>query len=129
MKLCRYLLVFITLILAGCSNATTPVTPTSPPDTAIPRTPALRFTMLPTWTPADTPIPVASRTPRNTSTPLAITSPLPTIGGNFSTELLVDRPSYAKAGKTTDLSTMQYNPTKWSLSTSYTTNFMGYALT
>lgn len=129
MKGYRFWVGVIALVLVGCSNATAAVTQTSAPSTPVPRTPALRFTMLPTWTPVDTPIPVATRTPRKTATPRITSTPLPYIGGNFSTELLVDRPSYTQAAETIDLSTMLYKPSVWSLSTSYTTNFIGYSLT
>jgi hypothetical protein len=128
MRQIRYLLLGIMLVLVGCAQTkSTTITPA--PTTSIPITPTLRFTMLPTWTPANTPIPVATRTPRNTSTPLVPMETIPFIRGDFTKELLVDRPVNAQEAKPANLVTLQYNPTVWNLNTSYPANYMGYSLT
>jgi hypothetical protein len=118
------------LILVSCV-ATTPEPSLSPaPTTAIPASVTPRFTMLPTWTPQNTSTAKATNTPRKTSTPLItpsgsiISSP-----GTPSIELLVDRPTYEQLAKPANLVTMQYDPSVWSLDTSYPTAYMGYSLT
>ena len=129
MKRITWLMLASAMILSGCASGTSAVTPTKAPDTSIPPSPTPRITMLPTWTPENTPIPLATRTPRNTSTPLITAGPLPGISGESTQELLIDRPAYAPPGKPANLITMEYNPTIWNLTTSYTTGSMGYSLT
>jgi hypothetical protein len=89
--------------------------------------------MLPTWTPSPTTPRKPTVTPRNTSTPLVtpggIVGSLPIIPSQPSTELLVDRPTYSQLAKPANLVTMEYDPSLWSLNTSYPTAYMGYSLT
>ncbi len=85
--------------------------------------------MLPTWTPSPTPPSKPTRTPRNTPTP-AVT----TLGGTASnptiltSEILLDRPTYAQLVKQVNLVSLEYNPTAWTLNSYYPTSFMGYSL-
>ncbi len=130
MRLVKYLLI-ATVLLAGCVGAPTEFTPTAAATTAIPATPKLRITLLPTWTPANTTTPRPTRTPSLTFTPAATQGILPTLGGAYSTQLLVDRSisaQLAKLPKPADLVTMKYDPTSWSLNTAYPTEYMGYSL-
>ncbi len=126
-----HLLIFglLSLALAGCAKTILAPTPTAQATTAVPATPTLHYTMLPTWTPSSTPLPVATRTPRNTSTPLPILGTLPAIPAANALELLVDRPTYAQLAKPANLVSLLYDPAEWSLNTAYPGGFMGYALT
>ncbi|MFZ2095257.1 MAG: hypothetical protein WAV05_01340 [Anaerolineales bacterium] len=120
----------LSLILAGCATSTPEPSSTLTVITAIPVTVTPRITMLPTWTPENTPTPKATNTPRNTSTPLVTPSgPIIPFPSTPTTELLVDRPTSSQLPKPANLVTLQYDPSIWSLNTSYPTKYMGYALT
>ncbi len=123
------LLISAMLLLTACGGAKTASAPSTAPTTAIPVAPTRRITMLPTWTPGFTATPKATRTPHELSTPIATQGNLPSITGGYSTQLLVDRPTYAQLAKPASLVTMEYDPARWSLDTAYATTFMGYSLT
>ena len=133
MRQIRFLVLSLTLIFAGCAKATPTSSPTSAQPTPIPPSVTPRIRMLPTWTPSPTPPRKPTVTPRNTSTPLVtpggIVGSLPTIPSEPSTELLVDRPTYAQLAKPANLVTLEYDPSVWSLNTSYPTTYMDYSLT
>jgi hypothetical protein len=133
MKHTIYIAICYILIFAGCTPAAT-ATPTiiiSPTEILPTYTPRIR--MLPTWTPAPTTTPRPTPTPRPTSTPIIIIGPDsflytdqtfgPAVG------LLLDRPTYSTLAKPTNLVSMQYDLSIWSLNTAYTASYMGYSLT
>jgi len=132
MKGIRFLVLSITLTLASCATPFTP-SPTPLPPTPVTPSPTARNLMLPTWTPSPTPPRKPTVTPRNTSTPLVTpggsTGSLPSIPSRFSTELLVDRPTYSQLAKPANLVTMEFDPYVWGLNTSYPTAYMEYSLT
>jgi hypothetical protein len=120
---------FISILLAGCAAATPTFPPTPSATSAVPASITPRFTMLPTWTPQNTSTPKATSTPRNTSTPRS-SAPGPFIPSPTAptVELLVDRPTNSQLAKPANLVTLQYDPSVWSLNTSYPGDYMGYAL-
>src|SRR4030042_1971057 len=133
MKHTIYISICILLIFAGCpppvtSTPTIMISPTEIPPTSTPR-----IRMLPTWTPAPTTTPQPTPTPRPTSTPIIIIGPDSflytdqTIGP--SAGLLLDRPTYSTLAKSTNLVSMQYDLSIWSLNTAYTASYMVYSLT
>jgi hypothetical protein len=133
MKGIKFPLLIITLILASCTTTAPSSSPTLAPPTPIPPSATPRIRMLPTWTPSATQPRKPTVTPRNTSTPLVTPDGssgfLTTIPSVPSTELLVDRPTYAQPDKPANLVAMEYDPSVWLLNTSYPTAYMGYSLT
>ncbi len=125
------------ILVAGCINGRTPTSVVIPTDTPTATqaqfTPTPRITLLPTWTPSATTPLLPTRTPLSTLTVLstqgARESFLPTgLPVGLSTELLIDRPTYAQLAKPANLVTLKYDPVIWSINTSYPTILMGYSL-
>ncbi len=119
----------ISFFLASCAAPAATTTPTLAPPTEIPPSNTPRNLMLPTWTPAPTTAPKPTRTPRNTPTPMSI----PTGSGASSPiiltrDKLIDRPTYSDQPKPTNLVSMEYDPTAWTLNSYYPTSYMGYSL-
>jgi hypothetical protein len=46
----------------------------------------------------------------------------------LSSEMLIDRPTYAQLAKPANLVSMEYDPTAWTLNSFYPTSYMGYSL-
>jgi hypothetical protein len=133
MKRFWFLLVVFSLILASCASSEPTSSPTPAPPTKIPPSVTPRIVMLPTWTPSLTPPRKATVTPRNTSTPLVTpggsSDNVPILPNGLSTEILIDRPTFAQLPKPANLVTMEYEPSNWALNTSYPADYMGYSLT
>ena len=117
------------LLLAGCGTTNPVSSPTASATTSVPPSVTPRITMLPTWTPQNTPTPKATITPPSTPTPRVTPArpvyPSPTPP---PIELLVDRPTKSQLAKPANLVTLQYDPSLWSLNTSYPADYLGYSL-
>ena len=125
-----YLISLCLIIMLAACSPTPSASPTLTPSlTTVPNTSTPRIRMLPTWTPSPTPSPRATFTPRPTSTPVFTAVPDISFPIDLSAGLLLDRPTYSQLAKPANLVSMQYDPTIWSLITSYPTNYFGYSLT
>lgn len=128
----RLLFLSIGMILTACSAPPTasPTLVSSP--SAIPPTSTPRVVMLPTWTPAPTGTPRPTPTPRPTSTPLILVGPDSFLNSDLyaiqSAGLLLDRPAFSTLEKPTNLVSMQFDSSLWSLNTAYLASYLAYSL-
>jgi len=134
MKASLVSLLIASLLLAGCATPTPSPTPTLAPLTATQPSPTPRIVMLPTWTPSPTPPLKSSPTPNPTLAPLLTPGGPAGATATFapsgpSTELLLDRPTYAQLARPEKLISLQYDPAVWQLGSYYPSSYMGYALT